>query len=119
MNISAAMEEGLGDRSFEQNLHITDALAITAWSEYGDDVAALWLCRKYRPLVAWVVNRKLPTELDRQLATDETLAAVLCILSERVGELHAARRFAQTAVEICNRRLMNRASGPQSHFPRN
>jgi hypothetical protein len=85
-------------------LSITDATAIFAWCETGDEAAGAWLCEKYRPLILHIAGRQFPAQDARQDVADETLRRGLAAMGEGATTRSVTSWFAQIALQVCGER---------------
>jgi hypothetical protein len=92
------------DQPSPSKLSITDATAVFAWCEMGDEAAGAWLCEKYRPLILHIAGRQFRTQDERQNVADETLRRALATMAEGPSTRSLASWFARVALQVCGER---------------
>lgn len=105
MKISTAAT--LQAQSNEGKIAITDATAVFAWCETQDEAAGLWLCEKYRPLVAHVVARETRDIALRAYLVEEALRLGLANIDAHISVSRVGAWFARIALQVCQQASEN------------
>ena len=95
------IEQAMNTHATDGKLAITDATAVFAWCETQDEAAAIWLCEKYRPLIAHIVARETRNQAARAFLVDETLSLGLANMDADIALCRVGSFFARTALQIC------------------
>ena len=83
----------------------TDASAIRAWLEAGDEAAAVWLFGKYMPLVEHICARRLPRPWIAEDAAADTMSRAFQSMTQFDAERSFAAWIGTIAVRVCTDKL--------------
>jgi hypothetical protein len=92
--------------AFQTHRAASDAAAILAWNESGDEAAGAWLCEKYRPLIVHIASRRFSALEARQEIADESLRRALAAVGTDHRGGSAAGLFARVAHQVCCERAL-------------